>query len=357
MSVMVRLGLLILLAGVWLPVAAPVRSVGGAAAAASPAAGTAPTCFSETGQCVSELFYGYWQANGGLPQQGYPITPEFSETNAENGQSYRVQYFQRARFEAHNTPSGVVVRLGLIGREQYLSRYPQGRPAGGTGDVCFDITQRCVRGTFYAYWLSHGGLAQQGYPLSDEFEEVSPTDGATYRVQYFERARFEYHEEYRGTASEVLLGLVGDEQVRARYPNGVPASAPPPGATPAGPGPAPQSFYDDYLRTHKQFLRKQIIADMTGDGAAEVLLLVSNNGCGSCHLFYVLVFSGEVLLFSKTFDLVVPDEVAANADGKGLTVVEGFRKGNEALCCVTGRRTSVFGWNGREFVLLGVIER
>ena len=28
-------------------------------------------------------------------------------------------------------------------------------------------------GTFWAYWQSHGGLAQQGYPLSDEFAEVS----------------------------------------------------------------------------------------------------------------------------------------------------------------------------------------
>ena len=32
-----------------------------------------------------------------------------------------------------------------------------------------------------------------GYPISEEFAEVNPTDGNTYSVQYFERNRFEWH--------------------------------------------------------------------------------------------------------------------------------------------------------------------
>src|SRR5206468_3983407 len=54
-----------------------------------------------------------------------------------------------------------------------------------------------------------GGLAQQGYPLSDEFTEISPQDGKPYTVQYFERAVFEYHPENKDTPYEVLLSQLG----------------------------------------------------------------------------------------------------------------------------------------------------
>ncbi len=35
-------------------------------------------------------------------------------------------------------------------------------------------------------------------------------------VQYFERARFEHHPEYRGTPAEVLLGLLGVSTLQAK---------------------------------------------------------------------------------------------------------------------------------------------
>jgi YVTN family beta-propeller protein len=181
-------------------------------------------CFSETGKCVRGLFYAYWMGHGGLAQQGYPITDEFNEVSAVDGQTYRVQYFERARFELHpekvNTP--YVVLLGLIGQEQFNQRYPKGRPANATGEVCFEETQRCIRKVFHDYWLQHGGLAQMGFPISDEFEEVNQADGKTYPVQYFERARFEYHAENAGTPFEVLLGLLGQEAFTQKYPNGQP---------------------------------------------------------------------------------------------------------------------------------------
>src|SRR5947208_6772191 len=59
----------------------------------------------------------------------------------------------------------------------------------------FPETGKTVRDPFLAYWTTHGGLAQQGYPLSDELVAPSPTDGKPYAVQYFERAVFEYHPE------------------------------------------------------------------------------------------------------------------------------------------------------------------
>ncbi len=84
------------------------------------------------------------------------------------------------------------------------------------GDHFFTETGHKVPGIFYAYWLSHGGLAQQGYPITDATMEKNSIDGKQYLTQYFERARFEQHPEYKGTANEVLLGLLGVEAIKAR---------------------------------------------------------------------------------------------------------------------------------------------
>ena len=181
--------------------------------------------FPETGKAVCAPFLAYWQSNGGLVQQGYPLTDAFDEVNPTDGRTYRSQYFERSRFEYHpeNTPPYDVL-LGLLGREQFLLRYPQGRPASGSGEQCFPETGYCLGGRFLEYWLLHGGLAQQGLPISDEFDEVSPTDGRTYRVQYLERGRFEWHPE-NAAPFDVLLGLVGREQYLQRYPNGLPPNS------------------------------------------------------------------------------------------------------------------------------------
>jgi hypothetical protein len=80
----------------------------------------------------------------------------------------------------------------------------------------FPPVQHNLSGSFLAYWNAHGGLAVFGYPISEEFPEGNPTDGKTYTVQYFQRNRFEYHPEFAGTPSEVLLGLLGVDTVRAK---------------------------------------------------------------------------------------------------------------------------------------------
>jgi len=63
-------------------------------------------------------------------------------------------------------------------------------------------------------------LAQQGYPLSNEFTEVSSTDGQPHTVQYFQRAELELHPENAGTTNEVLLSQLGVQQFNARYNTG-----------------------------------------------------------------------------------------------------------------------------------------
>src|SRR3954447_9289762 len=80
----------------------------------------------------------------------------------------------------------------------------------------FPQTGKTLSGRFLEYWKSHGGLEQQGYPISDVLTEKSDIDGKQYTVQYFERAVFEAHPE-NAAPYDVLLSLIGDLLYRDTY--------------------------------------------------------------------------------------------------------------------------------------------
>ena len=71
-------------------------------------------------------------------------------------------------------------------------------------------------GGFKQFWEANGGLTTFGYPITGEFRERNPADGQIYTVQYFERARFEYHPEHAGTPYETQLGLLGRQFANRR---------------------------------------------------------------------------------------------------------------------------------------------
>ncbi|HET9496124.1 MAG TPA: kelch repeat-containing protein [Chloroflexia bacterium] len=176
--------------------------------------------FPETGKTVSGRFLDYWNTHGGLLQQGYPISEEMQERSDTDGKTYTVQYFERAVFEHHpeNAPPYDVL-LSLLGVFRYDARYPEGAPnqrPNRTNGRHFSDTGRWLGGRFRDYWESNGGLAQQGYPISDEFQEKSDLDGKTYTVQYFERAVFEHHPE-NAPPYDVLLSQLGTFRFRERY--------------------------------------------------------------------------------------------------------------------------------------------
>ncbi len=181
------------------------------------------TYFPETGHYLGFGFRNYWQAYGGLAVFGYPITEEFTEISPTDGKPYTVQYFERARFEYHPEYAGTPyeVLLGLLGRQLTKGRTDPAflpvPPVPNTADrIYFPETGHTLSSGFKRYWEANGGLFVFGYPISEEFTEISPTDGKPYTVQYFERARFEYHPEYAGTPYEVLLGLLGTASLQAR---------------------------------------------------------------------------------------------------------------------------------------------
>jgi|GEM_PF-1807735 len=178
--------------------------------------------FSETGKAVAADFYTYWQAHGGLALNGLPVTDEKQEVSFTDGKSYATQWFERARYERHpENPAGNQVLLGLLGVSA-----AEGRNFDKTSDtsstasrVYFKETGHSAANTpapFLDYWNKNGGLAQFGFPLSEQAQEVS-TDGKTYTVQYFERQRFEFHPEQSDAQFKVLLGLLGVQQYKQQY--------------------------------------------------------------------------------------------------------------------------------------------
>ncbi len=176
------------------------------------------TYFAQTSHSLSFGFKNYWEQHGGVATFGYPITEEFSEFNPADSQSYTVQYFERARFEYHPEFKGTPyeTELGVLGRTFAFVKSPVLNNINDDQHTYFPQTGQSLAFGFKYYWEHNGGLAVFGYPITNEFSEVNPIDGKTYTVQYFERGRFEYHPEFKGTPYETELGLLGDQYLKFR---------------------------------------------------------------------------------------------------------------------------------------------
>jgi len=91
--------------------------------------------------------------------------------------------------------------------------------------ACFKhADNQCMAGPFREYWEAHGGLAGNGYPLTGEMVERLE-DGRRYQVQYFERARLEFHPEATDPAYRVQRGQFG-RRILAAVPDAPTASVP-----------------------------------------------------------------------------------------------------------------------------------
>ncbi len=184
-------------------------TIGGASAASAPFAvttGQTERCFvAETGFCVRGRFQAYWEVHGGLALNGYPISAEFNEV-LETGRPYTVQYFERTRLEYHPEVRDVAaqVLVGQFGRRIHPAD-PNATP--DATQIWFPQTGHNVPTDFYRYWSDQGGLAQFGLPLTEPYMQRLE-DGKTYQVQYFERARFEWHPENPAPYA-ILLGQFG----------------------------------------------------------------------------------------------------------------------------------------------------
>lgn len=166
---------------------------------------------------------------------GLPITVKRAEISTTDGKTYQTQWFERARYEEHpENRAPYDVLLGLLGNTSKAEGRgrldPVTKQASNPADVpfvkvakpgdtsatkvWFTETGHVVSGKILEYWNRYGGLQQFGFPISEQFKEVSEQDGKTYDVQYFERNRMELHPE-KAAPYEVELGLLGAEQYKA----------------------------------------------------------------------------------------------------------------------------------------------
>jgi glucose/arabinose dehydrogenase len=202
---------------------APTAVAGKSAPRLAPQLPGLSKCDFATGKCLRGAFLNYWFTHGGVAQFGLPVTNEITE-KLSDGKEYTVQYTERARFELHPENQGKesYVLLGRLGFDLSAGRTnenpfkPLAAPLGN-GALYFDATKHSIGKELQSYWENNGGIPVFGYPLSEAFDEKSPTDGKTYLVQYFERNRLEYHPETKGTQYEVLLGLLGVQSYRNVY--------------------------------------------------------------------------------------------------------------------------------------------
>jgi len=202
-------------------------------------------CFpGKTQFCIAGRFLEYWQQNGGLEVFGYPLSAAQEQPNADTGQRYLTQQFERNRFELHpENERPYDVLLGRLGADQL--RLGTG-PAPTFSDMEFALPpeQRqpkdgCLwfpetrynlcdyigwngpefKLGFLSYWRAHGlregrmdayqrSLALLGYPISGLFEAYN-SSGDYVLIQIFERARMEYH--FAKPEHGVLLGRLGAE--------------------------------------------------------------------------------------------------------------------------------------------------
>jgi hypothetical protein len=156
--------------------------------------------FPETGHWVSGTFFQFYKGvDDPLLVFGNPITEQF--TDPTNGMM--TQYFQRARLDQVNRSDGAAIEIAPLGSLLYeegaaVATTPSNSP------TChfFPATGKKVCYAFEQFYQKHKGQIYFGNPVSEMME----VNGQI--VQYFERARMEWHAE-RPFGERVVLSDLG----------------------------------------------------------------------------------------------------------------------------------------------------
>ncbi len=121
-------------------------------------------------------------------------------------------------------PVVVIVPVVVLPGTTPIGSTPVITPTGSLTPTTVIIIQRLpldrIDARFVRLWRARGGLDIFGLPLTDAI--VLPSGVV---VQYFERARLEYHPELAGTAYEILLGRLAVELGYATPPVAAPTTA------------------------------------------------------------------------------------------------------------------------------------
>jgi len=160
--------------------------------------------FPETGHNLQGAFFNYFQEKGGLEIFGYPITEGFQEDG------FFVQYFERARLvligsRGKRASGSEEIKMAPLG-ELLGHRSPPFKPTYHFPYRYYPQTGHALSFAFLDYYQAQGGEEVFGYPITEPFLERGLI------VQYFQRARMEWHPDKK----RVQLGLLGEEYFEAR---------------------------------------------------------------------------------------------------------------------------------------------
>jgi len=197
-----------------------------------------PQHFPQTGHFVRDEFLVYFNTYGGERVFGYPITENFYD---RYDAGYRVQYFQKARMDWVPGVFGAArIRLAPLG--EFLGFRSPPIPAGDippSDDAnrrYYPQTGHTLGYAFKTFFDFNGGLEVFGYPITELMMENDRI------VQYFQRAKMEWHPE-KSNEARVQLGNLGETYFRAAGLNQTLLSPVPPGLTPQSVTPQPLSTY------------------------------------------------------------------------------------------------------------------
>ncbi len=172
--------------------------------------------FPETGHWVTGEFLEIYQAAPNpIEIYGYPITEAYQELT----RSRIVQYFERARFElVPDNPPELRVQISPLGELLYEPGQSLPKPDHFPACQEFPETGYHVCYAFLDFFTSNRGVTQFGYPISN-FEVQDERI-----VQYFQKARFEWHPELppgkRVTLSELgreYFKIIGEDPARLKF--------------------------------------------------------------------------------------------------------------------------------------------
>lgn len=171
--------------------------------------------FGETGHNVGGLFLEFYDQHQGAIVFGLPITDVLNERGV------LVQYFEYARLEIRpEHPNQVVIApLGtLLSKDrQHEPAFARHEPGPAEVSAYFPSTGHNLSYQFHHFWHTYGGHRIFGLPISEPFLAYNETEHRSYTIQYFERARLEYHLEHPGASPIIRAGLLGRDDIATTY--------------------------------------------------------------------------------------------------------------------------------------------
>ena len=167
------------------------------------------TFVAQTGHNMPDVIAKYWNAKGGVPALGYPLSELFVR-KADDGQ-HVYQYFERVLVEYLPESNGVALApLGAWFAEAN-GPYPTVAAFDSTTKKRYvATTEHGIAGGILQWYAANGDSDVFGAPLAEE-GPYTTRDGRNVTVQLFERARIEMD-----ASGTVTLGRLGAEWLSQR---------------------------------------------------------------------------------------------------------------------------------------------